>query len=94
MAPVHANAGELGQDCFEEQIKLAPGLLKKGGVVAGNQMSPATADNKIDAVTAIRDAFGTGRTCKILYSHMLRPRRNGCYRVSIRHFLRARPRLT
>ena len=53
----HASAGEDGQECFQKQIELVPGVLKKGGFCVGNQMTPIHGQ-EIQALTEIKNAFG------------------------------------
>ena len=65
---IHASAGEIGMDSFEEWIQIIPEHLNSGGIVIGIQMSPVRED-KVIAVEKLREALGsqsTIRYCRII----------------------------
>lgn len=65
---LHAEAGEDGQQCFDEQIKYVPALLIEGGYCIGNQMTMVF-DQNIAARDIIRKAFNG--LCEIEYTRII-----------------------
>jgi len=57
---LHASAGELGQDCFLEQLPVAAKLLCSGGICIGNQMILADDSGKLLWEQSLKEAFPQG----------------------------------
>lgn len=57
---LHASAGELGQDMFEEQLPVAAFFLKREGVCIGNQMILAGQDKKLKLPQVLHEKFRGG----------------------------------
>ncbi len=57
---LHADAGELGQDCFRDQLTYAGELMKPDGVCVGNQMVPANEDGALVLPDELEKSFPGG----------------------------------
>lgn len=57
---LHAEAGELGQRCFEEQLPHASRLLKQYGVCIGNQMLVVDQSGRFEVMPLLQENFPGG----------------------------------
>ena len=57
---LHANAGLLGQDCFEAQLRQAAQLVSVDGVCIGNQMLLVGSDGRLAAESLLTELFPVG----------------------------------
>ena len=64
----HAQAGEDGQECFNNQIALVPKMLKEGGVCIGNQMTTVK-DSKLTFLSTISTSFENH--CSLYFTRIL-----------------------
>lgn len=91
---LHADAGELGQKCFEDQLPYAARFLRPGGVCIGNQMVPVSESGNLVFPDELQHHFSGGEFhyLRILSTDLpIRDFLEGQYASYLRSELRLKP---